>query len=64
MFGPLIVGVAGAAETLTDKVTGVPVPHDEVSVTLIVPPLAPKFTLILLVPCPDAIVAPPGTTQL
>ena len=48
----------------TVNVTGVPAPQAFVSVTVIVPAVAPKVTVIELVPCPAVILAPAGTDQL
>ncbi len=45
-----IVGTAGAADTVTDKELGVPLPQEFFGVTCIVPEeAAEKFTVMLLV---------------
>ena len=41
----------------------VPVPHELIGETETVPATVPKFTLIILVPDPEVIVAPTGTIQ-
>lgn len=34
------------------------------AVTQMFPPVAPKVTVILVVPCPELMVAPPGTVHV
>jgi hypothetical protein len=40
------------------------VPQVFEAVTQMFPPVAPKVTVILVVPCPELMVAPPGTVQV
>ena len=60
---PVIGGVVGVELAETANITGVPTPQGEVSVTLTLPPVAPKVTVIEFVVCPLVIVAPAGTVQ-
>ncbi len=57
----IVPGVAGAPEvTVTAEVLAVLVPQALVAVTLILPELTPKLTVMDVVPCPEAMVAPDG----
>ena len=47
-----------------DKLLPVPVPQELIGKTEIFPAVEPKFTEILFVPAPEAIVAPAGKVQL
>jgi hypothetical protein len=59
---PVIGGVVGVLLTAT-VCKSLPVPQPVVSVKPTSPPVAPKFTVIVFVPCPLAMVAPAGTVQ-
>lgn len=61
---PVMEEVTGVALVFTVMLTGEPVPQEEVSVQVIVPPLAPKLTVMEFVPAPAVMVAPAGTVQL
>jgi hypothetical protein len=62
--GPVMAEVTGVELMDTVVLTGVPIPQGDVSVTLIVPGVVPKLTVIIFVPCPDVILDPAGTVQL
>jgi len=61
----MVDGCAGAELTVTARLLGVPLPAELDPYTLTVPEVdeAPKLTEMLVVPCPDAMVAPVGTDQ-
>jgi hypothetical protein len=61
----LIEAVGLVAEfTETDKVLAVPFPHELEGVTEILPEPVPKFTSTEVVPWPEIMDAPEGTTQI
>ena len=57
-------GVAGAPFKVIAKVEAALVPQLFVAVTLTLPEVDPKSTVIDVVPWPDTIVAPDGTLQV
>lgn len=57
-------GIEGAEFKEIDKLELVPVPHEFMGETETLPTEDPKFTEILLVPAPEARVAPLGKVQL
>jgi hypothetical protein len=61
-------GVAGDAgipfEMFSTSNAAVLFPQLFVAVTVIIPELVPAVTTIEVVPCPEVIVEPPGTTQV
>jgi hypothetical protein len=66
-----IVAAAGATVIFCGVVTltarqlaALPVPHEFIAVTQICPDVFPIVTVMVVVPCPDVIVAPGGTDQL
>lgn len=62
--GPVMLpGGAGGGEITIVKQVAVLVPHEFDAVTQIFPPVAPKVTVMLVVPCPELIVAPDGTVH-
>ena len=62
--GPVIADVAGRLFSATLKLTGAPVPQLLVSVTVTVPAVVPKVTVIESVLVgEDVIVAPAGTVH-
>jgi hypothetical protein len=54
----------GGVVTVTARQLAALVPHAFEAVTHTLPEVLPKLTVIDVVPCPDAMVAPAGTVQV
>jgi hypothetical protein len=64
VFPVMAPGVLGAVVTVTAAVWALLLPQLLFAVTATLPEVLPKFTVIALVPWPDATVAPVGTVHV